>query len=342
MEMATQLAEEHAEKLKKCFSDDKRFQFKNLIAHGAYGSACRVQYIDPAMPSLKDFLIKSSFNGKGAREAMLREKKNLERLRGNPHIVQLVDIPNNPLQQPDSAFRWNQDDWIIMEWLGCGTFGEFIMSARHMKHKRMPNRLLWRTMLCLIRACVAMAWPDQGEVVGSDELTSRLVHNDLHLHNVLLGEPPMDEEHTFAPILKLIDFGLAREWRSWPGLYTATQKNIYDVGRLMTSIIGVTGRHKIPQPPPQVTIGSDPIETDAAAILPFDELLDPEIGEIACACMATDPEERPTLQNLEEVISAAVRERTAAYYDDREDEQDAYIEDLWRQITYTGPHYRES
>lgn len=48
---------------------------------------------------------------------------------------------------------------------------------------------------------------------------------------VLLGEPPRDEEHTFTPILKMIDFGLASEQGPNP---TAQEINLLDIGDVRT------------------------------------------------------------------------------------------------------------
>lgn len=50
---------------------------------------------------------------------------------------------------------------------------------------------------------------------------------------VLLADPPQDGEHTFAPLLKLIDFGQANQVVPGnPGDETAEQENIRGIGNV--------------------------------------------------------------------------------------------------------------
>lgn len=81
-------------------------------------------------------------------------------MQANRHIVQLVNIPDNPLEDPLLNEDVDPDSWIIMEWLNHGTIGEFLMTAMaylNSRGQKLPNRLLWRFFLCLIRGAIAMA-----------------------------------------------------------------------------------------------------------------------------------------------------------------------------------------
>ncbi|KAI1480580.1 hypothetical protein F4774DRAFT_76312 [Daldinia eschscholtzii] len=162
------------------FSKDRRFESKGLIATGTYGFTIRVEVRDPNLPGLRDIVVKRARGGADARSNLVAEKASLERLQGNPHIVRLINIPNNPL-------RGNVDrrDWIILEWVEHGELRTFINKARAVlgRGQRLPNRLLWRLFLCLLRCCVAMAWPNASEEPQRDVELSGIVHGDLHQGN---------------------------------------------------------------------------------------------------------------------------------------------------------------
>lgn len=66
-----------AEEIKKTFKNDKRFEFLSLIAHGQFGSTCRVRYKDEALPDIQDFLVKRSFKSPAAIRALAVEKRHL-------------------------------------------------------------------------------------------------------------------------------------------------------------------------------------------------------------------------------------------------------------------------
>ncbi|XXH01938.1 hypothetical protein Hte_008301 [Hypoxylon texense] len=174
-----------------------------------------------------------------------------------------------------------------------------------------------------------MAWPEARENL-SDEPPSRIVHGDMHPRNVLLGEPPMDEEHTFTPILKLIDFGLASEQGPQP---TAQEINLLEIGDLMVSLIHLN------EPPyayetPTVDFNDMPkFKTDARSLVPFPQDIDPALVYIVSICMAIESDKRPSLNSLLESVLRAVRERTA----DSPEEQDDAIGKLWREIVFNAP-----
>ncbi|KAI0101966.1 kinase-like protein [Hypoxylon sp. NC0597] len=341
-------AQKDARVFEQYFSDDPRFDFHGLVAYGNYGAAFRVKYSDPKTKTFRQFLIKKAFPSEEAAEALTREKHYLKRLRGAMHIVQMIDIPDNPLDQRRRDLPEIREEWIIMEWLEHGTIGDFVTKAISAGLERLPNRLLWRFFLCLIRGCIAMAWPpnrDDGmvEIEKIQGTTpSKLAHNDIHCENVLLAEPhSLDSEHALCPILKLIDFGGAGEWSWANGSASAVQSNIWEIGMIMITLIrlrtpqsvgNVGGRYF------QMVDGGPQIETDAKEILPlYGEgapcpELDPLLGRLVCACLATNHVNRPTLEELSTTVIDAVRTRGADFYGNHIAERDDIIPSLWRQI----------
>ncbi|KAI1100440.1 kinase-like protein [Jackrogersella minutella] len=358
-------AEEDVRKMKEYFVGNPRFDFRGLVAQGNYGSASRVQYNDPDNKSLDSFLIKKAFATEHAEKTMRTERDYLLKLRGAMHIVQLIDIPNNPLSQQGTS-KGLMGEWVILEWLEHGTIGDFITKTRNKGVDRLPNRLLWRLFLCLIRACIAMAWPPNrndgavsSEVVRHDISASNIMHNDLHTGNVLLGSPPTDAEHTIAPILKFIDFGLAGEWWWGENAPSGVESNIWDIGQLMIALITLERYVQIqrierPGHKPAMfasAAGGPEIETDGNAILPLtgDESpfpqLDPLLRRLVCSCLATKPGDRPSLEDISYNVAQAVLDRDASFYPDHPEEQDDSISKLWLEITLyadTGPQNHSS
>ncbi|KAI1416674.1 kinase-like protein [Hypoxylon sp. FL1857] len=342
-----------AEILRKYFSSDGRFEFVGLVAHGYFGSASRVKYTD-RNGKTSQFLVKKAFKNPDGLEALNNEKNYLRRLRGAMHIVQTLNIADNPLEispmiDSTGARLPNIDNqWIVMEWLEYGTIGDFIKKARNRRITQLPNRLLWRLFLCLIRGCIAMAWPphridDEVEIETIDPhaQASNVVHNDLHTGNVLLTEPPLDEEHTISPLVKIIDFGLAGQWTWADGPSSAVQNNIWQMGKMMVALIilwlpwdvsnkGGAVFTKVP--------GGPEIETDARPILPSTgpsaeyPNLDPDLRTLVCSCLATRHDDRPTISELLDTVLEAVRTRGADFYPGRPEEQDDFISRRWREI----------
>ncbi|KAF3068344.1 hypothetical protein GL218_08420 [Daldinia childiae] len=294
-------ARDDIDKLTEYFSSDARFDFVGFIAHGSYGSASRVRYKNPATGDWNNFVVKRAFSSEAAEEAMRLEKDYLMRFRGALHIVQILDVANNPL-----AVNPVPGEWITMEWLPYGSLSDFIFKTKKKKVDHLPNRLLWRFFLCLV-----------------------------------LGEPPDDFEHTITPILKVIDFGNAGEWSWIEFTGTTTHSNLWDIGKLMVSLIILDER------PYVVNLGLGEVAfpergilltTDADKILPLDEpgapypWLDPQLGKLVAWCLASEPADRPSLWDIGNEVGFAVGSKQAAAYPNRPEEENDNISQLWRRI----------
>ncbi|KAI1649215.1 uncharacterized protein F4817DRAFT_44317 [Daldinia loculata] len=269
-------------------------------------------------------------------------------LQDNLHIVRLINLPNNPLRG-----RIDRRDWIILEWLEHGELRSFITKARIMigRGTRLPNRLLWRFFTCLVRCCIAMAWPDSGEEVQRNVELSGIVHGDLHQGNgilitqarydiklanmsiVLLGEPPNDDEHGITPILKLIDFGGTEQY---PPSEDADNQNVYDIGQIMLGLINLNRGRDAAGDNPFYTWGDRRYRTEATALIPTPDGVDHALCTAVCACMAEIPSNRPSLNTLLRLGLRGVNE-TAEAYDNALGEQDDIISLTWKAIVYDAP-----
>ncbi|KAI1500185.1 hypothetical protein F5X99DRAFT_387298 [Biscogniauxia marginata] len=158
-----------------------------------------------------------------------------------------------------------------------------------------PNRLLWLIFQCLVRAVFGMANPpnrpygEEQEEPTLEPLPAKeptvndyqIYHGDMHKNNWMFGDLDTGE-HTLTPILKLIDFGLARDPSTFVNQSrTITQSNIYDIGRLMQSTCG-----------------------------PSDANSDTELEDLVFECCEPLAVNRPSLARLWRVIQNALNIKT--------------------------------
>lgn len=70
-------------------------------------------------------------------------------MKGAMHIVQVLDIHDNPLQRPGTEeLPVIEGHWVILEYLENGSIEKFINNTTESLRTRLPNRLLWRFFLC--------------------------------------------------------------------------------------------------------------------------------------------------------------------------------------------------
>ncbi|RWA08269.1 hypothetical protein EKO27_g6840 [Xylaria grammica] len=113
---------------------------------------------------------------------------------------------------------------FITEMLEHGDLAHFIAKVRS-HNEKIPNAVLWRFLLCLVRMCIGLAYPPTSinqlkdlpapitEVIPDDEAVTprRVVHFDFDPRNIFIGKIGVGKEHDLTPLLKLGDFGLAAE-----------------------------------------------------------------------------------------------------------------------------------
>ncbi|KAI2631818.1 hypothetical protein GGR54DRAFT_581123 [Hypoxylon sp. NC1633] len=337
-----ELALADSQLLRTAFSQNNQYLYLELVACGGFGSAHRVRYTHATGESV-DFLVKKAYGKHEAQAALRREQMHLVRLRGCMHIVQLVGIANNPLRQ-----HGDLGEWVALEWLPNGTVYSFIHKARQAGLVRLPNRLLWRFFLCLVRSCCGMAWPSnrrdgQMEVESPKPgvLPLGLSHNDIHSGNVLLGDfIENDLDHQMSPILKLIDFGIATDTIT-EDIEASRLSNLAAVGKVMVMLM--TLHTTVDQTPAVVSIFNQTWFTEANAIVPQTPggpLPIPELDDwmvlLVAMCMAMDRSRIPTLESLFTDVHTAVVQRTAEHYGNSVDESDDTVFSICRRVMFNA------
>ncbi|KAI0012180.1 kinase-like domain-containing protein [Xylariaceae sp. FL0662B] len=144
-------------------------------------------------------------------------------------------------------------DFIITELFQNGTLRDMILKINE-RNLRWPNRVLWSFWLCLVKQCIALAFPvrkfhperrvrpdgDLDEVIPPAKYhwrMKRMVHFDIEISNEFVADLDTVDQHIAAPKLKLGDFGLSdevktqkrdcyyvqRRYRAKPGYYAPEQ-----------------------------------------------------------------------------------------------------------------------
>ncbi|KAI8961280.1 hypothetical protein F5Y11DRAFT_366836 [Daldinia sp. FL1419] len=284
----------------------------------------------------------------GAREewgSLEMERSMLKVFQRARHSVTVIEPENDPLAQtyPDiPPHPFFPDRWLYLEYLPNGTLERFSRRAsRYMQGRKLPNRMLWSFFLCFARMCVSMAYPPPpgpgeqlDETVPPNTRPRKIVHGDMHHGNVMLGDvfDPSDLEHALTPMLKMIDFGCAREYEDEePRDYRNEERqNIFDIGLLMVELmsldtaiqdladleeedtaflrVGPKLDRVIAVAPAFMCPGAD--ATNEADL----GLLDRDLIRIVLLCTAMDARFRPTSEQLFRVVSAKVAERTYEWY----------------------------
>ncbi|KAI0106592.1 hypothetical protein F4776DRAFT_645852 [Hypoxylon sp. NC0597] len=310
------------ERLKKYFEKEGTyFKFLGFVGRGATNMACRVKWRNRwwnPYPS-ETFIIKRAFMPLQA-ESLRREKRTLRRLRGAMHMVQLYS-PRRPIQL---------DNMVLMEDLSNGSLTDFLNRRIKEDLRELPNRLLYRIFLCLVRSCIAMAYPPHGPRDGplrveeipedpKDQMeVTQLIHCDMHTSNILFGDLTPDHwEHELVPIMKLIDFERAGFGRDPANRNPGVKYNIFDIGDVMTRVIGGTAIKSGELWKEQFDVGGVLREVityshfEPASRFPN---LDPELRRLVLLCCAYNPEFRPSLPDLAREVHDAVLNKTPMSY----------------------------
>ncbi|KAI1082522.1 kinase-like domain-containing protein [Whalleya microplaca] len=137
---------------------------------------------------------------------------------------------NVPFQYGNARPGDNEPDFLITELMESGDLYSLIVKASEQR-RPIPHRVLWAFWLCLIKQCMAMAYPPRkfhpsrnknpdsnlDEGIPDEKYRWRMkryVHWDIDPQNVLIGDlDPKDKDHSRIPRLKLGDFGLAEEMK---------------------------------------------------------------------------------------------------------------------------------
>ncbi|KAI1496815.1 hypothetical protein F5X99DRAFT_50760 [Biscogniauxia marginata] len=367
----------------------RRFVLEGMVGRGAWGVAWKIKYRPSgnagapeadADPETRRLILKTNkvplllYDDESLREMEVggeadntsspdsgipTEQKWLAILRYAKHIVRLEEPPDDPLQRLHAGLirRLSSDDYIFLEYVENGELLQFLLRCRNAGLQRLPNRMLWRFFMCLVRLCIGLAWPPPKPDGSTDAVLeragygppNRLVHGDLHDCNVMIGpliNDPEEIEHDLTPILKIIDFGAASEETGMSAIQAnALTENLFDIARIMAELatldMGIffalnshqsdtTQLRLRPNGPLIASVGSGMLPGENG-VEPYPGL-DPTLRNLICACLAKDRSNRPRLQSLANLVMSAIRDRDEGFYVQRGDtsgfESDKSIRDI--------------
>ncbi|KAI5918719.1 kinase-like domain-containing protein [Camillea tinctor] len=258
-----------------------------------------------------------------------QEVQLLQSLAWSEHVVKLVNLPNNP---------FTNNHYVVMEFLSGGSLEDFKNDVGQV----IPTKVLWSIFLCLVKACIAMAYPTKkvGQGVVPEEIypdvePDNLAHRDLHPKNILFDiYDPNGREHDMAPRVKLVDFTRAerldkveafhktdeRDWDRYHGFASQPQTgkrnpgidhNILSIGRVMAYMLGPAQSRLLSAVEYRIRLEDDDVS-------PSVELLD-----IIRRCLAVNPVNRPRLEVLLQRVQSRV------YHDTTKQHMDNYLRRSW-------------
>ncbi|KAI1380560.1 kinase-like domain-containing protein [Hypoxylon crocopeplum] len=335
---------ELANTLREYFSDQNRFRWEKTLPAGVTGFLFCFQERSLSTNDVRRFVVKCP---QDPIETAIRGGINNEKnwLQYAEHVINILTIENNPLlpnvESPD-GFDY---DYVILEYMENGTLGTFL---ERIQGENIPNRILWYLFLCMVRACVEMAYPPEaggGEQTRSSVIPSTLGHWDMHNNNFMFGSLyPNDFEHHLVPILKLIDFDLATEGKGegemWSKdahqkfdeeleLFRHNQQSSVRNHGINANVLGI-GMAMCCNVRQEEWMSRNNCREAIQHELPY---LDDDLQMLILRCLAVDPENRPSLEELLTTTYAAVSTRDAVWYDQagwptRLDETDEAIRDI--------------
>ncbi|KAI1421233.1 hypothetical protein F5Y12DRAFT_718712 [Xylaria sp. FL1777] len=284
---------EAADKIKEFFAGESNYVFEKIIEAGSSAVIVCVQNKNAGPRGFRKIAVKTAT---WTNRDIGPETECLAPLIWAQHIVTMIKIP---FESKDTA--WIRDNTIITEYLENGTLRDFMERLkRDDPARKIPNRVLWAIFLCLVRACIGIAYPPgdpkKAPSGPKDQILetlppnlntrppSKLAHSDLHEGNIMFTDFDSIEHRRF-PALKLIDFGMSVERTE------GVEENILSVGE--------NKRRLHPN-------------------------LDSDLLTLVAQCLDRNPAKRPTLSRLLSVI----RPKLEQTYPNIRQESDRNISDL--------------
>ncbi|KAI1344468.1 hypothetical protein F5Y15DRAFT_424613 [Xylariaceae sp. FL0016] len=321
------------------FNGLTNYEFDKVLGAGAFGIAFRVIEKHPrdADGRYRRLAVKRAWSTT-EQEDLISEIRTIRGLQGAMHIARYIAGTTAPVasraeatsDSPRSAKRIRihiggrtenkflsglQGPVLIMEYLNNHTFSYIISRAVEM-NAHLPNRILWSFFLCLVRACVALAYPPgvrEGQPAALETIPddgqepAGLIHNDLNLGNIIVGDvSPEIPEHSLVPVVKLIDFGAAYQHGR------GSSRNLFDISVAMLYLIA----RGMPSPLPQAEY--DGAKTEAGEIVPDGgganyPTLDHDLRDLLARCLSVDSKRRPDLRTMLEETQRGAAKTADAY-----------------------------
>ncbi|KAK6209425.1 hypothetical protein LQW54_006278 [Pestalotiopsis sp. IQ-011] len=234
------------------------------------------------------------------------EKEALKLFSGAMHVVRILEMheggpDGDPLSKNiEGAAVMPTKDWMYMEWLDNGNLIDFRLRAGKPPARPVPNRLMWRIFLCLVRMVIVCAWSEV-HVTGTSKLEEMqeghpkmiYTNTDMHGGNMVFGDfvpDSPDHEHRLSPILKMIDLGFIYKTK------TETEEKWKATVKEMTMTIGEEMRLLL-------EVGNRPTKD-----------LDSDLKKIVTWCNRRKRDYCPDLEELVPWVENAVKGRDAAWY----------------------------
>ncbi|KAI0479366.1 kinase-like protein [Xylariaceae sp. FL0804] len=316
-----QAAVQEGDRIKRYLSEYKSlYKYEAPIANGSHGMVILASTREQTDPPFQYFTVKRAYSESGV-EYLENEIKVLERLRGAAHILQKFDIDPNPFEAMTRPA-------LIAEYAGNGTL-ETLIRELSLRGRPLPNRVLWHWFACLLRACIAMAWPDRGEPgakPANEEFPpdwqqkprEQLMHCNIRPENICIGElePPVNE-HLLVPALKLVGWSHARVDNNPYVKDIGVSTNIFHIGRIMRMLITYDMTWELEPRNAIITVdgGARLFQTASSCIAePNYPNLDDDLRNIVLLCTATDPKERPSLEWLAKNITENINTKDSSFY----------------------------
>ncbi|KAJ3565478.1 hypothetical protein NPX13_g7489 [Xylaria arbuscula] len=348
--MARGQAETLGQTIQRHFETSTYWEFEKSLGNGGYGLAILLRQ-------------KAGFGSDGRRIALkvalpreaqsLRDEINWLKVRiavlyltscdnaaqpdweSNPRILEQQPLP---AQTAFNSLVQLEGPVVALEYIENGDLLSLFYRMMD-EDAHMPNRMIWSLFLCLIRACIGMAYPIGSsldiepilETMPRDGRPPRgITHNDIALRNIMLGEPDDLPEHRIGHIYKHIDFGLTGEL-SVPA--SAPGRNLFAIAQdkrspfLREQIVGymikmadlnmrTTQLHKGFE-----TFGGEFLRQSWGNPYPW---LDKDLAELIAECLYEDSAHRPSLQTaLMRASDAVMNKRPRDFRNPREENDDA-------------------
>ncbi|KAH6617373.1 hypothetical protein F5144DRAFT_624109 [Chaetomium tenue] len=222
----------------------RRLRWSMDLGWGGFGLASLFHYKNASPPYDKKYLVAKCnlASRKDADNMLMTEKQTTDRFKNAMHIVQLAEPPAVAETRRSNRVRKRQglavlgdggsgwapneidiDNIMLLEYFPRGSLYKAICTAVS-KDVEFPNRVLWQMFHCLIKACIAMAYPPKSygytykgqqppfsERAPDDRYKEkeRFIHWDIDPQNILVGGNEPGSDHPLVPALKLADFGVA-------------------------------------------------------------------------------------------------------------------------------------
>ncbi|KAI0405768.1 kinase-like protein [Xylaria palmicola] len=225
------------------FEEKGYMRYNKVLGFGGFGIVQQWEVYKPDGTFDRTVAIKTVTRSdhKSSCDALKREIWWNKRFTGSEHLVQLVNLDPEVTRALDINNENTEGVPImVMEELGRGSLGLLLSRISAMKRTNsllpvesrgieyIPNRALWSIFLCLVRACIGMAYPSADPLdrrglnvresiadVPEDARGANIIHFDIDIFNTFVADPKdcgRDVEHNWAPVVKIADYGCMVEW----------------------------------------------------------------------------------------------------------------------------------